>query len=144
MGFDVSLICNLKGMDSLLHMLHPYTLITESEQPELSKRLQFYLEEISREYNTKSPFAEAYVYSLMIRFFVTLGSVSLNANIRFPGITNSKQHEYVEKFMMVCNYITDHCTENIRWTTSPIWQGFPSFISPDYLSSFPICRAMII
>ncbi len=127
MLFDYSLICNLKGMDSLLHMLHPYTLITENEQPDLRRRLQFYLGEISREYDTKSPFAEACVYSFMIRFFVTLGRVSLNANTRFPGITNSKQHEYVEKFMMVCNYITDHCTENISVDDLSDLAGFSKF-----------------
>ncbi|MCI8522812.1 MAG: hypothetical protein HFI62_06355 [Lachnospiraceae bacterium] len=29
---------------------------------------------------------------------------------KFPGITSSKQHEYIEKFMVVCKYITNHCT----------------------------------
>lgn len=125
--FDYSLICNVKGMDSLLHMLHPYALISRDTQPDLSKKLQFYLEEISREYDAKSPFAEACVYSLMIRFFVALGRVSLNGDVRFPGITNSKQHEYVEKFMMVCNYITDHCTENISVEDLADLAGFSKF-----------------
>ena len=37
----------------------------------------------------------------MIRFFVALGRTNFNANTRFPGITRSKQHEYVEKFMLL-------------------------------------------
>lgn len=125
--FDYGLICNVQSMDSLLHILHPYALITQQEYPELNKKLRFYLEEISREYENQMPFTEACIYSLMIRFFVTLGRTSFNATSRFPGITSSKQHEYIEKFMMVCNYITDHCTENIDVNQLADLAGFSRF-----------------
>ena len=125
--FDYSLICNVKGMDSLLHSLLPFTLITKSEHPELNKKLHFYLDEIIREYKDPMPFTEANVYSLMIRFFVAVGRASFNASTRFPGITSAKQHEYIEKFMMVCNYITDHCTENINVDDLADLAGFSKF-----------------
>lgn len=125
--FDYGLICNVQSMDSLLHILHPYALITQKEYPELNRKLRFYLEEISREYENQMPFTEACIYSLMIRFFVTLGRTSFNATSRFPGITSSKQHEYIEKFMMVCNYITDHCTENIDVNQLADLAGFSKF-----------------
>ena len=73
------------------------------------------------------PFTEACLYSLIIRFFVTLGRANFNANTKFPGITRNKQHEYVEKFMMVCNYITDHCTENITVEQLADLAGFSKF-----------------
>ena len=111
----------------MLHTLLPYTLITREEYPELNKKLQFYLNEVVREYDHPMPFTEACVYSLMIRFFVTLGRTNFNANTKFPGITNHKQHEYVEKFMMVCNYITDHCTENITVEELADLAGFSKF-----------------
>lgn len=125
--FDYSTICNVKDMDSMLHTLLPYTLITREEYPELNKKLQFYLNEVVREYDHPMPFTEACVYSLMIRFFVTLGRTNFSANTKFPGITNHKQHEYVEKFMMVCNYITDHCTENITVEELADLAGFSKF-----------------
>lgn len=127
MLFDYSLICNVTGMDSLLHTLHPYTLITKEEYPDLNKKLAFYLEDVMREYDNQMPFTEACIYSLMIRFFVALGRTSFNADVKFPGITTSKQHEYVEKFMMVCNYITDHCTENIGVDELASLAGFSKF-----------------
>lgn len=125
--FDYSLICNVKGMDSLLHSLHPYALISREEYPELNKKLHFYLEEVSREYDNKMPFTEACIYSLMIRFFIALGRASFNASEKFPGITSNKQHEYIEKFMMVCNYIADHCTENINVDELADLAGFSKF-----------------
>lgn len=125
--FDYGLICNVQSLDSLLHTLHPYALITRNEYPELNAKLRFYLEEIMREYDNQMPFTEASIYSLMINFFVALGRASFNAGTKFPGITTSKQHEYVEKFMMVCNYITDHCTENITVDQLADLAGFSRF-----------------
>ena len=125
--FDYSLICNVNAMDTLLHTLLPYTLISKKEYPELNSRLQFYLDEVVREYDNPMPFTEACVYSLMIRFFVALGLTNFNANTRFPSITRNKQHEYVEKFMLVCNYITDHCTENITIDELANLAGFSKF-----------------
>lgn len=125
--FDYSLICNVKGMDSLLQTIHPFLLISEEEYPELNKKLRYYLDEICKEYDSPQPFTEASIYSLMIRFFVTLGRVSFDAKERFPGITSSKQHEYVDKFMKVCNYITEHCTENITVDELASIAGFSKF-----------------
>lgn len=125
--FDYSLICNVKAMDSMLHTLFPYTLITKEEYPELNSSLQYYVQELTKEYDNPMPFTEASVYSLMIRFFVTLGRANFNADTKFPGITSSKQHEYVEKFMMICSYITDHCTENITIEQLADLAGFSKF-----------------
>lgn len=125
--FDYSLILNVKGMDSLLHSLHPYTLITGREYPDLNKKLRSLLDEISHEYDNPTPFTEACIYSLMIQFFVAVGRTTFNASTRFPGITSAKQHEYIEKFMMVCNYITEHCTENISVDDLADLAGFSKF-----------------
>lgn len=125
--FDYSLICNVQGMDSMLHTLHPFALITRTEHSELNKKLRFYLDEVKREYDNKVPFTEACIYSLMIRFFVAVGRASFNSEELFPGITSNKQHEYIEKFMMVCNYITEHCTENITIDELADLAGFSKF-----------------
>lgn len=127
MLFDYGLVCNVKGMDSLIHSLHPYALISREEYPELNEKLRYYLSEISKEYDNKMPFTEACIYSLMIRFFVAFGRTSFNVSTKFPGITTGKQHEYVEKFMNVCNYITDHCTENICIDDLAKLAGFSKF-----------------
>lgn len=127
MLFDYSLICNINAMNSLLHMLLPYTLVSKTEYPELNGKLSFYLRELMQEYDNPMLFTEANVYSLMIQFFVTLGRANFSANTKFPGITNNKQHEYVENFMKVCNYITEHCTENITVEQLADLAGFSKF-----------------
>lgn len=127
MLFDYSLICNVKGMDSLIHSIHPYGLIRREEYPELNEQLRGYLNEISKEYDNKKPFTEACIYALMINFFTALGRANFNADVKFSGITLKKQHMYIEKFMDVCNYITEHCTENITVEELADLAGFSKF-----------------
>lgn len=125
--FDYSMICNVKGMDSLLHTFHPYRLISKKEFPELNNRLSFYIEEVRKEYESPTSFTEASIYALMIRFFIAMGRHFFDAGSKFPGINVNKQHEYVEKFLMICNYISDHCTENLSINELANLAGYSKF-----------------
>ncbi len=125
--FDYSLICNIKGMDSLLHSFHPYVLISKADYPQLNETLCAYLTALQREYQQQLPFFEASLYALIIRFFLTLGRASFNSDRIFPGIASSKQQEYTEKFMMVCSYISEHCTEPIVIDQLASLAGFSRF-----------------
>lgn len=127
MLFDYGLISHVNAIDSLFHTLLPYALISRSEYPELHRELFACLNEISREYDNKMPFTEAQLYSLMIHFFVAIGRANFDAGEKFPGITSGKQHEYVEKFMDVCSYITNHCTENIDVDDIAAVAGFSKY-----------------
>lgn len=125
--FDYSLINNLMGMDTLMHALHPFVIITKENAPELQKKLQAYLLEIQSEYNSNSPYAEASIYSLLIRFFVELGRTKIDGATHFPNITSNKQQEYVEKFMFICNHISEHCAEDLPVEDVAALAGFSKF-----------------
>lgn len=56
MQFDYSLLCNLAGHGSLLHMLRPYRLIRAGQSDGLGETLRGYLEEIMAEYTGEDPF----------------------------------------------------------------------------------------
>lgn len=124
---DYAPICCLNGMDSLLHQLQPYKLIRKKDNPELSEKLARCLLKIEKEYFEASPYTEASIYSTLIHFFVLLGRSSMNADSKFPNITPLKQHEYIEKFLSICNYINDHCTENLTMDELAAKTGFSKF-----------------
>ncbi len=131
MMVDYSLLCNLKGMDSLLHNLHPYMIIRKENndeiRDELAVVLRNYMLEIESEYFGAAPYFEARIYSLLISFFVDLGRESNNQERRFGNFTTNKQHEYVQKFMTVCNYINEHCTEEVTVDELADIAGFSKF-----------------
>lgn len=121
---DCTSINQLGGMDSLLHLLHPYMLLRKCDNPDFVEDLSFCLSEIEREYFANGLFAEIAIHSLYLRFFTLLGRSTVDAAVKFPDIAPSKQHEYIEKFMAVCNYINDHCTEDLTVDELAIRAGF--------------------
>lgn len=127
MQIDCSIIGNLKGMDSLLHMLHPYRMVRYEEDAVLAKNLHHLLTEIKNEYFGNEAFKEPIIFALVVRFFVALGRESLKGEHLFPNITINKQQEYIEKFIEICNYITSHCTEEISVESVAALAGFSKF-----------------
>lgn len=131
MQIDYSLMCNLKGMDSLLHTLHPYVIIRKENndelRDELAEVLRDYMLEIESEYFGKAQYHEARIYSLLISFFVDLGRETSSQERQFGNFTTNKQHEYVQKFMNVCNYINEHCTEDVTVDELADIAGFSKF-----------------
>ncbi len=89
--------------------------------------LRSLLEEVCHEYSHQTPFSEALIYSLMIRFFVTIGRSSFQTKEDPSDGRLVRQHNYVEKFMHVSSYINDHCTENISVDTLADIAGFSRF-----------------
>lgn len=124
---DLSSVFRSSDMSSLFHLLHPYILIRSSDDPEFSRSLCACLSEVEREYFGNEPLAEASIYSHLLRFFTLLGRKTLNATVKFPDIMPGKQHEYAEKFMAICNYICDHCAENLTVEALAEKTGFSKF-----------------
>lgn len=113
MLFDFSLLSTLPGMNTLLDSFHPYKLIRKSEYPEISENLQNCLREIEYEFFHENPYRDSCIYYTLVKFLVTLGRANLKALTPFPNLPESRQHEYVNKFMAVCNFIDEHYTEDL-------------------------------
>lgn len=124
---DYSLICTLKDMQLLLQTFRPYKLIKSEKDSVLYNSLSRYILEIEKEYFAEQQFFEANIYSLFIRFFVELGRSQTLAREPFSGISINKQHEYMNKFLNVCNYINEHYCEDIDADTLAEIAGFSKF-----------------
>lgn len=124
---DYMLLCNLVGLESLIQMLRPFKHITYSADKELCDNLKGLLLTIYDEYNSARPFKEANIYSMFIQLFVQLGRAQINMQSIFPNMASSKQHEYYEKFMSICSFINDNCTDNISIDLLCSMAGFSKF-----------------
>jgi AraC-like DNA-binding protein len=127
MQFDCSLLYSLNGFNSAFHMFRPCVTITPSSMPNIHKELTTLIHDITSEYFSTQPFREASAYSMLIRFFTILGRNYMNRNDKFLTIKKQKQHEYVDLFLNVCNYINDHCTENINMDDIASIAGFSKY-----------------
>ncbi len=125
--FDCNLLYGLNGFNSTFHMFRPCVTVTPASMPDVHKELSMLILNITSEYFSTLPFREASAYSMLIRFFTILGRKCINHNDRFSNMKSQKRHEYIELFFNVCNYINDHCTENIRMDDIANIAGFSKY-----------------
>ncbi|NWL86631.1 MULTISPECIES: AraC family transcriptional regulator [unclassified Paenibacillus] len=125
--FDWSLLYNLAGFDSTFHLLRPCLIVTSSENEELHGVLRPLLEQLIDEYFSSSVLKEASAYSLLIQLFVVLGRNFMNQEHRLLNSSSQKQHKYIDKLLQVCNYMNEHCTEDIQVEDLSKLAGFSKF-----------------
>mgnify|MGYP002620545082 CR=1 FL=1 len=114
--FDSSKFTHMNGFDSTLAMLRPCTVLRAGRDDELLGSLRPMLGEIMDEYFGTSPLREAQAYSLLIQFLVRLGRKLLNDGRlarQSAEAEPAKRRKDIERFMRVCRYIREHCTEDI-------------------------------
>lgn len=125
--FDSTMFYSMNGFNSVFHMFHPCVVVTPSLMPDIHKVLSSLIQDITSEYFSTLPLKEASIYSMLIRFFTIMGRNCINGSDRFPNIKNRKQLEYIDLFLNVCNYINEHCTENIKMDDVANIAGFSKF-----------------
>ena len=125
--FEYSLLHHLNGFDSTFHLYHPCLIVTHTKYNDVHGILRNLLMDIMKEYFGNSLLKEASLYSMLIQFFVTLGRGSMKGENCFPHTKTQKQHEYIDKFLQVCSYINEHCTEDLSVEGLASIAGFSKF-----------------
>jgi len=123
---ELSAVTHLRSVESFPTLLYPGLLITPSGSPDIYDDVHRLLEQIVEEYHAKGIFYEARIYSLMLEMLVLLRR-SHSAIRGQLGASGSKQKEYLEKFMSVCSYIDEHCTEDLTLESVADRAGFSKF-----------------
>lgn len=113
MLFDFSIFSSLSDMNALLDSIHPFKHFRSSEAPTVCATLSRILKEIEYEYFHDNVYRDASLYYMLCNFLVTMGRADMKIKTPFPNIPEAKQHEYVNKFMSVCNYINDNYTNDL-------------------------------
>ncbi len=123
---DFSLLHNIKELESTLSIISPALLITQNDSPSTHSRLQQLVYGIQDEYFADAPLSEASVYAKLIEMFVLIGREYM-PNVRNHEYESSKQKEYTEKFMFVCDYLNEHCTEDLTLDFVADMAGFSKY-----------------
>lgn len=125
--FDFSLLYHLQGFDSTFHLLRPYCLVKSSQNERMQHTLRRLLIEISEEFFGRSLLREAAAYALLIQFFVHIGRNYMHQERSIPQARNDKYYKKIDTFLKVCNYINEHCTEDIQADQLAQLAGFSKF-----------------
>ncbi len=122
---DSSILRPIRELDTTLSTIAPALLITAEEAPNCHEHIKELMLAIKDEYFSDMPMAEASVYSKLIEIFVWIGREYSPAAQRPSSI--SRRREYTEKFLFICDYINEHCTEDISLDDAAQLAGFSKY-----------------
>lgn len=123
---DYTLLHGLKEMEVVLSLFSPITIVTPEEYPDIHGDLCTLLQQIRNEYIEGAPLWEPSIYARFIDMFVLLGRNHTEDSKRFD-VSNSKQREYSEKFINICEYINAHCTDPLTLDEISDLAGFSKY-----------------
>lgn len=123
---EISNINPFKELEAVLSIISPALLITPENSPTIYKDLHYYMMEIATEYINNISLSESAIYARLTEILVLIGRNHTENPSRFDvGI--SKQKEYIDKFMNICNYINVHCTEDLSLDKMAALAGYSKY-----------------
>ena len=113
-------------MESTLSLIAPAILITRDTAPMIYEQIHTIILAINKEYHSNISLSSAAIYSKLLELFVLIGR-NYTENVKRFDTGNQKQKEYTEKFIQICNYINEHCTEDLTLDEIAAIAGFSKY-----------------
>ena len=124
---DLSFFQSIKELTAVLGLISPVMIISPSTAPNIYQQVRDLLFSISKDYNEANSLYEATIYMKLLEMFILIGRDYINYEERFINSKFQKQQEYADKFIFICNYITDHCTEDLSLDKVARIAGFSKY-----------------
>ena len=116
----------IKDVDTIFSLLSPALHITQEAYPGIYQELRDTIMEIQDVYFKDNYFSESYIYSKFLMMLSLIGQqYAKSADQLTSNVT--RQQEYTDKFLSICDYISGHCTENLTLEQVAEQAGFSKF-----------------
>lgn len=126
--FQPSLIqIGIRELELLTSKFTPAILITPESFPRIHEQVQHLMLEIRDEYFSDDPYSESAIYARFLEILVLVGRCQAELTRHSFDAKNSKQKEYMDKFLYICNYINEHFTENLTLEQMASLAGFSKY-----------------
>ena len=123
---DFTILHSIKELASSLTLISPALHISAENSPAIHEKAKKLIMDIDSEYFEELPLSEAAIYAKLIDLFVLIARH--HSKITIPENNNAnKQREYIERFLIVCDYINEHFTENLTLDEVAALSGFSKF-----------------
>lgn len=109
---DFTILSQLKEFDSIIAFLTPAICITPRNFPEIYNDINKIIHEILEEHHSSAALNEALIYSYFIQMIVMIGR-RYTEPAKHLSAKYTKQQDYTDKFLYVCNYINQHFDETL-------------------------------
>ncbi|PHV69931.1 AraC family transcriptional regulator [Sporanaerobium hydrogeniformans] len=119
-------IYTMKELEAALTPLAPVFHLTASTHPKVHPSIHRLLLQMKEEALIASPLHSSMMLAYFIEILVLLGR-HLNPSTSKQESSNSKEKEYADKFIFICTYINEHCTENLTLDFVASLSGFSKY-----------------
>lgn len=125
---DATALRFIKDIETLLNAIAPLIVITPESFPSTHGKIRELLIEIKNEYlSSSSSFSEAIIYSKLLEIIALIGRNYTRKSETRAVHVMIKQEEYMKKFIEICNYIDEHCSEDLNLDDIANMSGFSKF-----------------
>ena len=116
----------LKSFDSIFSLIQPVLIVSPQIYPSIYQTCRDLITKSVDEYFSAEPFKEIAIYNNLLTLFLLVGR-SYTAQSDIVSGPPAKQQEYIQRFMTLCEYINDHCTEELSVDDAASVAGFSKF-----------------
>ncbi|MDD6037387.1 MAG: AraC family transcriptional regulator [bacterium] len=124
---DIRSLRFLNEIEALVTRLSPFFIITPEKYPSIHHTLHDLLVEIRDDYLESNTYSEVDIYSKLLKILVLVGRNVTNDSESPLIRDHAKQSEYYDKFIKICDYISDHCAEDLTLEQIADMSGFSKF-----------------
>lgn len=121
---EITMFYQLNEMESLLASISPVLIITRKDPYYIHEQIKQSLLEIKEVYSHNEALPETIIYTKLLHIFVLLNEIHVPAMHEFHS---KYQKQYTEKFLYICNYINEHCTEDLTLDEIAQLAGFSKY-----------------
>lgn len=123
---DYALLHQTRDLSTIMSTLPSTILLTPAEHGNTHEKIRGLLLQILDEYSSGDSMLEAAIHAKLIEIFVALGRTYSLQNL--PADKNTSTYKkYTEKLLGICDYISEHCTENITLEEVAQKAGFSKY-----------------
>ena len=117
----------IRELELLISLIRPAVLITPEKYPTFHQTAHQLMLEIKEEYFRCEPYYETAIYSHFLRILVDIGR--LHGALKHPSAdaSNSRQKDYLDKFLYITNYINEHFAEDLSLEQIADLAGFSKY-----------------
>lgn len=123
---EITMFHSMHEFESILSIMAPVSKISKSGTPAIYQKIHSLILQINEEYNSNNILMETVIYEKLLNIFILIGR-NYTSNLRLDGTEDQKHKEYTEKFISICNYINEHCTEDLSLNEIARIAGFSKY-----------------
>ncbi len=117
----------MSEVESLINLMSPYIVVTPEDYPEIHSHARSILLEINEIYKKNNAFSEVDIFCKLLEFLSCIGKNYVSTRSNGDPSEYSRGDEYFEKFIEICDYLQEHCSEDLSLDEIADRSGFSKF-----------------